>query len=282
MGNNIKSLNNKNVKQVTTLKFINSLWTALQVLNPPKLIDKEISFITYNVWFENFNWDNRLKALLEIFEKYSPDFICLQEVTAGFLEYIMSQTHIQKNYYISGNFNKGYDVIILSKYQTIFYTIDFPSNMGRNLLLTTLQLNDKEEIVIATSHFESLQNEKYRKIQLVKTFEVLNSYSYSFLMGDFNFDPSWKEQENIDPNFVDSWKLHCEGNNIEESSGFTMPANNYFSAWRPDRILFTPKESIKLNKFEIIGKDKIEKNTDEFGSVETPSDHYGLYGKFIL
>jgi tyrosyl-DNA phosphodiesterase 2 len=282
MGNNIKQLNNKNISQVITLQFKNSQWCPLKIDKPPILVGKEISFITYNVWFENINWDNRLKALVEIFEQYSPDFLCLQEVTAPFLDFLMSHSHIQKNYYISGNFKEGYDVLILSKYQTNYYTVSFPSNMGRNLLFTTLQLNDKEDLVIATSHFESLQNETKRKIQLEITFKELNNFSSSFLMGDFNFDPSWKEQENIDPNYVDSWKLHCEDNCIEEKSGFTMPANKYFPAWRPDRLLFKPKEMIKLNKFEIIGKNKINTNPDEYGNVETPSDHYGLYGKFDL
>src|SRR5689334_9633947 len=49
---------------------------------------KEISFITYNVWFSPHNFDNRIRAIGKIFEKYSPDFICIQEATQKFLMYL--------------------------------------------------------------------------------------------------------------------------------------------------------------------------------------------------
>lgn len=279
MGNFLKSMNSKTGNMVSTLKFIDSKWTALPNIQTEFLGKNEISFMTYNVWFEGFNWDGRLKALSELFEKYDPDFLCLQEVTDAFLDYLMNLKFIQEKYYISGNFKGGYDVLILSKYQTCYYSEEFPTNMYRNLLFTVLKLNEKEELIISTAHFESLDSEKTRKKQLEITFNIINNYGFAFLMGDFNFDPSWKEQSNIDPDYTDSWQLYCKNNLIEESSGFTMPANKRFKAWRPDRLLFRPQDKIEMNDFEIIGKNKI---IDCPGYVETPSDHYGLYGKYKI
>lgn len=39
-----------------------------------------IKFITYNVWFEQFNFKERMEELNEIFEKSDADFICLQVI----------------------------------------------------------------------------------------------------------------------------------------------------------------------------------------------------------
>jgi tyrosyl-DNA phosphodiesterase 2 len=284
----------KNLIKFPTYKFSYELnkWIDTSTSIENNIINnKLLSFISYNVWFENVNWKNRLDSLFNIFKQYSPDFICLQEVTDQFLKELIKEEFIKENYFFSGNFQGGYDVLILSKYNTNFFNLKFDKNtkMGRNLLLMEIihSFDNKNlnNILIATSHFESLNSEEYRKRQLKDSFEILNFSECAFLMGDFNFDSSWKNEEvNIDSKFNDCWFLHKEKNKLNDNERFTMPANNYFSAWRPDRILFKNGKNenfLNLDYFEILGKDPIKQ--DEFDNiVKTPSDHYGLFALFEI
>lgn len=292
--NNITLQDLKNF-QVDTYKFSekDNKWESYRnlELGVISIDQKDLSFITYNVWFDKHNWENRLKALSEIFEKHSPDFICLQEVTSEFLKFILTSEYIRKDYYVSGNFNNSYDAIILSKYPTKFYVSEFPTRMGRRLILAEVNLQRKvnnseneytyEPFIVSTAHFESLNNANLRKAQLKQTFSILNKSALAFLMGDFNFDPSWKaEQANIDKSYNDSWELHANQKNLTTEDSYTMPATESFSAWRPDRILFRDLLNVfKYDHFEILGKDKIQVVSPDpiYSQVATPSDHYGLY-----
>jgi hypothetical protein len=162
--------------------------------------------------------------------------------------------------------------------------------MGRNLLIASLFIGkdlenytDLKNLLIATSHFESLNNSKLRKDQLNVSFSLLNESANSFLMGDFNFDSTWENEENnIDKNFKDCWFEYRFKHNLDNEDRYTMPKNEYFSAWRPDRILYKSNDNIlELDYFEIIGKEEIPQNILD-NKVKTPSDHYGLFALFNL
>ena len=102
-------------------------------------------------------------------------------------------------------------------------------------------------------------------------------------MGDFNFDSSWKqEQQCIDAEFDDIYLTLNKG--IES---FTMPSNGHFKAWRPDKILARKTSSWNPKQISIIGKFSIPSCAHEDplsiaydSKVRTPSDHYGLYSIF--
>lgn len=282
--NTLKRLGNIGLIEVSTLKHINSSWGNISLLDYEIPITKsELSFITYNVWFESHNFKNRINALFLIFEKYQPDFICLQEVTQEFINGLIVQNFIKENYFISGNFKNGYDVLMLSKYPVKFYVHNFKSRMGRKLLIAeTFYLKNNEifPLLVGTSHFESLNNAPFRKIQLEDSFNILNTSKTSLLMGDFNFDPSWEqEQKVLDISYSDSFQVWKEHNSLD-IEGFTMPKNKMFPAWRPDRILF---KNLSLDYFEILGVDPIEQELGNcYAEVYTPSDHYGLFSKYTL
>jgi len=42
--------------------------------------------LTYNIWFEQHNIQNRIKALIKIIKEADADIICLQEVTNDFIQ----------------------------------------------------------------------------------------------------------------------------------------------------------------------------------------------------
>lgn len=54
--------------------------SKLQTVLPQKLANplSKLTFLTYNVWFEYFNENNRVPCLLKLLEASEADFICLQ------------------------------------------------------------------------------------------------------------------------------------------------------------------------------------------------------------
>ena len=66
-----------------------------------------------------------------------------------------------------------YGTIILSRYPCQFYECDFKSNMGRSLILA--EPCTPFHLIVATSHFESLNSAHVRIEQLMKTFKVLKA-----------------------------------------------------------------------------------------------------------
>lgn len=284
----LENTNSQNLEKFPSYRYDKTNRSWVDVSNNPSSIlnNKTLTFITYNVWFEPVNFSNRLKALFEIFKNYSPDFICLQEVTEPFLKEMINKDFIRESYCFSGNFRGSYDVLMLSKHDVNFYSKKFTTRMGRNLLLTEINHsfdNQKfNNFLIATSHFESLNNANVRKIQIDSAFEILNKSDTAILMGDFNFDSTWKnEEKNIDINFRDCWFEFRDKNILNDEDRYTMPKNNYFSAWRPDRILYKNDKILNLEYFEIIGKDQIEQDNPK-NEVKTPSDHYGLFSMFNI
>jgi tyrosyl-DNA phosphodiesterase 2 len=272
------------LSNIPALKFDGKKWQKIIPRNSNVNIDS-LSFITYNIWFDRHNWTNRTTAQISLFKKHNPDIICLQEVTMNLYNTLQNDTFIQSNYIISGYLQQGYDVMILSKHEAAFTELKFISRMQRRLLIADLLVNGSY-IRIATSHFESLhESHAYRKDQLNMAFSVLTSKS-SFLLGDFNFDNEFNkgESDNLDRSFFDSWTIWKDRHGLNTSDGVTYPAMDGEPAHRLDRVMFND-ERFELDKFEIIGKGAIETTVDHkhtYGYIDTPSDHYGLYVKFLI
>lgn len=104
-------------------------------------------FLTYNVWFDSFFRDERMKELFEILKNTSPDFIGLQEVLPEFFQCLVQQKWVQENYYVSdinGESIKPYGVVLLSKnFPHKVSLFDMPSQMSRKLLVGEFQINGK-------------------------------------------------------------------------------------------------------------------------------------------
>lgn len=148
--------------------------------------------------------------------------------------------------------------------------------MGRSLYIADTVVNGKH-IAVATSHFESLDNSQRRKEQLAIAFKALEAYDDALLMGDFNFDSTWNNEEKvIPPEYRDVWI------DIKKINTWTMPQTDRYSAWRPDRIL------IKSKNWKAVAVDRVgdfsippyeHQQLEEIvvdGRVRTPSDHMGL------
>jgi hypothetical protein len=82
------------------------------------------------------------------------------------------------------------------------------------------------------------------------SFPILKTVNNSMLMGDFNFDSSWKaEQAAIDPSFDD---IYLTLNNGIESP--TFPPSDGFPASRLDKIVCNKSSSWLPTQIYIIGR----------------------------
>jgi len=240
----------------------------------------QLKFVTYNVWFDKHNFNERGAEIRKLLEESDADFICLQEIINPFY-FQLFECHWLRKYYVSGNPIHGYTNLILSKHPCAFFIKQFPTKMGRSLLFAELLVNGTP-IVVGTVHLESLGNGQLRQDQLNICFEEFKNFELAFLMGDFNFD--WEsENKNIIPEYADMWRiLH------PDDPGYTMPRTPDFLAWRPDRVLIKRSKLCRGLIIERIGMDPISKyvgeepyveesyEKDMVTQVKTPSDHYGL------
>ncbi len=264
--------------RIRNQKFINTIETL-----------NNFSTLTYNVWFSGHNFVNRRNAILEILKEKNPDVISLQEVTSTFFNVLLENNFIRENYYISDSYINSYNVIMLSKFPMKFYILYFPTKMYRNLIVGEVRVKSFEKsssVVFSSSHFESLDNQEIREIQLEKSFSLLNLFKNSLLIGDFNIDDKLQENEiqHIDSNYTDTWVTWKKFKNITNDTGYTYYEDKREPPQRIDRILINKYSFYKLKYFEIVGKQKIDVDPqfDFKITVTTPSDHQGLFAKFDL
>ena len=238
------------------------------------------SFLTYNIWHDQSNFEERSTELLKIIQESSADFVCLQEVTEPFLEKLKESKWVQDEYYIPDIPITKDTTLILSKMPCWFYTKEIPTRMNRFLLYAEVEVNGTP-IAVANVHLESFANGQCRKSQLDATFSELSSYPKVFILGDFNFD--WiTENKYIASNYVDIWPLLRPN-----APGYTMPKTHDFIAWRPDRVLVKMNTKYKPISIRRVGMEPLPKfqedelsleNVDEPDehAIRTPSDHFGL------
>jgi mRNA deadenylase 3'-5' endonuclease subunit Ccr4 len=102
-----------------------------------------LTLLTYNVWFEEKNIENRYPCILKMLFDSDADIICLQEVTGTFINYLYDSCKAltkSQEYYIPIIQMHWYDTIILSKYPCRFYKKKFEnSSMDRCNLTAVIE-----------------------------------------------------------------------------------------------------------------------------------------------
>jgi endonuclease/exonuclease/phosphatase family metal-dependent hydrolase len=171
--------------------------------------------VTWNVWFDNFEFAARFEGVMSILKELDPDVICLQEVTPRFTRLLEAYMRPiasaaasapprgpQENTWLTAysfseeDLSAGLSVapygvlsIARSSLAPEFSYTPFISGMGRGLMTTTIHpdaTNKDISISIGNVHLESLSNHPTREMQLRKCHETLPIQS-SLLVGDFNF-----------------------------------------------------------------------------------------------
>lgn len=256
-----------------------------------------LSVLTWNIWFDRHEWSHRMEFILAEINRLQPDFVCLQEVIPKF-ENLLLNSEAAKYYTISPFYNvhnSGYGVIMLAKkaYECQFNFVEFPTNMGRMLLIGSTIVAGRS-LAVATAHFESLDNHPLRQEQLKIAARSLANYDTAILTGDFNFCSyrNYKADtlpldndclQQIVPDYVDLWpalKGNDPNNTDRTSKGYTFDSTvnkniTQIEVARYDRVIARSSSGWQPTSIEIVGSEPIILNR------VWPSDHFGLLAKFI-
>lgn len=243
--------------------------------------------------------------------------MCFQEVTKTFVDVARAIPWITAEYLSSdpeldGSTINSYGTLTLAK-RNLFPTFertDFPSYMGRDLLIARISLEEGCEVHVGNVHLESLDSQFIREKQLLVCSEKL-PVGRSVLCGDFNF---CSERNFIDdgrplnndclsriiPRYTDLWSTLRPSEHGYTFDSVTNSVIGKFEQSRYDRVMASIDSiSIHPRSIELIGTVPIRKSSSTAASVSssadvmsTPprrdaeepdlfaSDHFGLYTVF--
>ena len=240
-----------------------------------------LTVATFNVWFDDYFFETRLRAILQILKESEADVIGLQEVTVEALDVLSKDPWLRDSHFLSdvdGATFRDYGVVLLSKLPIERIEVcTLPGPMERRMVLASFVVNG-EPLEIAVVHLESLKtSSRVRVQQLHALFDRLQEARHAVMMGDFNFDPSWPENSYLDPEFVDVWSHLRPG-----EPGFTEDTDvNRMRALRTgktkkvrfDRVLLkTSRSSWIAQEIQRLGMTPVSPDQP----LVFPSDHFGL------
>lgn len=280
------------------------------------------TILTYNVWFVQFKFEERARAIFDIVDANEPDAVCLQEVTPPFVDLVKQWLEETKGsrrkykYVLSGGPESvvpyGVLMLIRTELRPKFQFHELPTTMARRLLTAQLQIPVLESdhsvsthmpFMLGTVHLESLDTHPVREQQMQIAAGVLEACTDSALVGDFNFcsyrnfdvekTPLDNDSlERLMPNHVDLWPL-LKG----EERGFTFDSevNRMLPQHQPEQMRYdrvvanTP--SWHARDIRIVGDERIDEQAlaaragehpSSHGGGLWPSDHFGLVARLEL
>src|SRR3990167_4006666 len=286
--NNPEYFNKSTPTELMGGKYEKEQWTTNWEIPAPSE-KNQLSFVTYNVWFSEQQWEIRAKALIGLLKRKNADVVCLQEVVPNFAKFLMENQFIRENYIVSDPSGwktiTPYGLLILAKINLgvkKFTSVMLPSNMGRRYLTCEIQLGENRKCKVATSHLESLANAEFRSEQL-KNFIYpdlqQSNTDFQIFMGDSNFCTFTSEfSDNVlAPDYMkDVWKGFYPEASLSESRTMVEEALCI------DRVLVSKNiqpVAIERIGMEAICYDDAHENygLPDFQPSVVPSDHCGLY-----
>jgi len=239
---------------------------------------QKLKVLTWNLWFDESQYDERVKHQFAIMKQLDADIVSLQEVLPLYLQKLSTEEWVRNNYFVSefdGTQIRSYDTVLMSKIPLKQLNVHMiHSYMSRKLYVGETELNN-EPTAITTVHLESLtKNSKIRKDQLGQIFTILKNTNNIFFFGDFNFCASIGEDPEFDPRFKDTWAT-LKGNEFQPTIGVNYPRAEVKPA-RVDRIYINSPSWVPVD-IQLIGTNKIRQTVMK--SIY-PSDHLGVLGVF--
>jgi tyrosyl-DNA phosphodiesterase 2 len=249
----------------------------------PLAVDR-LTLVTYNLWYHEYRWEDRLAAVLRLVREAHPHVIAFQEVTQAHLTRILAEDWIRGQYQVSdasGVTLEPNGVLLLSRIPINSLVLcHLPSRKKRKMVLGELETG-YGTLHAGSIHLESSPlNLPVRLEQLDRVLPSLHNTRHSLLMGDFNFDPrDQAEQSRIAPGYTDLWPvLHGA------EPGYTVDSRlnemRFFHKQRQkraryDRILLRSADGCwQPESARIIGTQPISADRP----LVYPSDHFGLLG----
>ena len=244
---------------------------------------KQITMLTYNIWFDEFQMEKRMKGIAGIIEELKPNIISLNEVTLENLALLRIQAWFAK-YKMVPQQTSGEDIyfVVILTDMPITSWRAFPfetSSMGRKLLIAELlvpQNNDGtlvSKFTIATSHLESLDyNTREREQQLKKSIDLLSPYHNVCFMGDMNLETQIDGEIFLPKPWYDAW-LSLPDNSNE--NGYTWdPTVNKMLRYRTTRNrldrVYCKLAAFRVHMMRIVGNEALSPGV-------FPSDHFGIF-----
>ncbi|CAN1811257.1 Tyrosyl-DNA phosphodiesterase 2 [Linum perenne] len=288
--------------RVRVLDEANSVTVLKDDVDLPKT-GSSLKVLSYNVWFrEDLELQNRMRAIGSLIQLYSPDIICLQEVTPDIYD-IFQRSNWWKTYRCSlssaAASSSAYFCMQLSKLPVKSFNIRPFSNsiMGRELCTAELKVDGNKPLVVATSHLESpcpgppkwdQMFSKERVVQANEAIDFLKENPNVIFCGDMNWDDKLDGQFPLPSGWVDVWTELKAGDNgyTYDTKSNQMLTGNRTLQKRLDRFLCNLRD-FKVSSIEMVGKEAIpglsytkeKKVRHEVKKLELPvlpSDHYGL------
>ncbi|KAJ4703896.1 tyrosyl-DNA phosphodiesterase 2 [Melia azedarach] len=262
-----------------------------------------LKILSYNVWFrEDLEMHSRMKAIGDLIQLHSPDFICFQEVTPNICN-VLCQSSWWKGYQCSvssevGN-SSAYFCMQLSKLPVKSFSCKPFRNsiMGRELCLAEVEVQGDKPLVVATSHLESpcpspptwdQMFSKERVEQAKEAIKLLQKNPNVIFCGDMNWDDKLDGQFPYPDGWVDAWTELRPGENgwTYDTKSNQMLSGNRTLQKRLDRFICNLRD-FKITKIDMIGKEaipglsyckekKVRKEIKKLELPVLPSDHYGL------
>ena len=250
---------------------------------------KQISMLTWNIWFSPVKMQKRMKALGQIVQDLEPDILAFQEVTLENLGLLRKQQWFPRYHLIPPDVSKqgSYFVIILSIFPVDNWSVHpFQNSPYYNRKLVTAEtksvVSSNVRFAVGTTHLvHASYNTRLRELHLKETLQILSAYDNVCVMGDMNIHEDRFKVDGVvvlPSSWTDAW-LSLPGNT--DSNGYTWDqsrnpflvvgnSNNATSLKaRLDRVLCKLSD-FKVKDMSIVGN-KISK------ANILPSDHYGLY-----
>jgi endonuclease/exonuclease/phosphatase family metal-dependent hydrolase len=246
---------------------------------------RKLRLVTWNIWFGEYRWLDRLDALLAEVEREQADLIALQEVTRRQLSRILETDWVRRDFAVSDAEGLSLDphgVLLLARPSLQdLRLIGLPSRRHRKLIHAELD-TACGPLQVVTAHLESGADAvALREAQLRIAGQVLGNGSAAVLLGDLNFDAERDpEEDHVPPGLIDCWRAlrgDQAGNTLDpvensmraamvEQTGARQPM-------RCDRILFRPDADHRWRPAAIrpIGTTPIDAADDLYAS-----DHFGL------
>ncbi len=237
----------------------------------------ELSIITWNIWFDEFERERRTKEILNECFKINADFIAFQEVIPE-TAYIIEQN--RKDYTLIGfPLTQSYDTMILTRYNCLSwdrYTLP-NTEMGRNLLVGEFS-KEGVRFQIGTFHLESVFPQSKLKLEQLNFISAITQEN-AIIVGDTNLINELEITTDIILHDIFE-KIHRPIAFQYTYSGKTNTniKNKRYNS-RLDRIY--TKTQLNVKHFELIGT-KPTLYSNKLNRYIHPSDHYGIYSKLVI
>ncbi|KAJ1405574.1 Endonuclease/exonuclease/phosphatase [Sesbania bispinosa] len=283
--------------------YLNNLKYVAEDIDDSGKAFNSLKILSYNVWFrEDMELHKRMKAIGDLVQLHSPDFICFQEVTPNIYD-IFKQSTWWSVYHCSVSsemaYSRPYFCMVLSKLPVKSFSIKSFSNsiMGRELCIAEVEAASGKSLVVATSHLESpcpappKWDQMYSKERVVQANEALNllkKHPNVVFGGDMNWDDKLDGQYPSQDGWIDAWsqlRPNESGWTYDTKSNQMLTGNRTLQK-RLDRFICRFRD-LKISSIDMIGMDaipgvsfnkekKVRKEIKQLVLPVLPSDHFGL------